>query len=139
MGESEPFENQPDRDPEVRAETNVEGGDKLLPLGEFADACDKTVKNKGDEWTKATANDARALVRIFIGILGEHGIEHSGKIMQWHIGCLRQHFNDIPTRYGQSARMRAMSNAELRQEALRMAEEAKASGQEPPRGSAVWA
>ena len=133
INESEPVSSEPDMDPEVPADDDVEGGDKLLPLGEFAEACEKMVKNKGDEWTKATANDARALVRIFIGILNEHDIQHSGQITQWHIGCLRQHFNDIPTGYGQSSRMRAMSTAELRQEALRMAEEAKASGKEPPK------
>ena len=134
VGKNVPSEAEPDGNLEIPAEPDVvDDGDKLLPLSAFAGTCDEMVKSKGDEWTKATANDARALVRIFIGILGEHGIEHSGQITQWHIGRLRQHFNDIPTRYGQSARMRAMSTAELRQEALRMAEEAKASGQEPPK------
>jgi hypothetical protein len=38
-----------------------------------------------------------ALVRMFKSVRMEHGVEHSGQIEQYHIGLLRQHFNDIPT------------------------------------------
>ncbi len=105
-----------------------------LPISAFTQECENLVKNKKDEWEAATANDARALVRIFTGVLQEHDVAHSGQITQYHIGRLRQHFNDIPTRWGQSSQLRALSTADLRKQGLQMRADAEASGAKSPVG-----
>jgi integrase len=100
----------------------------VIPLADFEAECENLVKNMGDAWDESTARDARALVRIFKGVLEEHGVEHTGQISQFHLGKLRQHFNDIPVNWGKSARMRAMSAPELRAEGEILRERAKAEG-----------
>jgi integrase len=105
-----------------------------LPIAAFTQECENLVKNKKDEWEAATANDARALVRIFTGVLQEHNVAHSGQITQYHIGRLRQHLNDIPTRWGQSSQLRALSTGDLRKRGLQMRADAEASGAKPPVG-----
>jgi hypothetical protein len=88
----------------------------VIQVADFEAECEKLAKNMKDAWDESTARDARALVRMLKTILEEHGVEHTGQITQYHLGKLRQHFNAIPTRWGQSARMRAMSAPELRAE-----------------------
>lgn len=102
----------------------------VIPLADFEAACEELVENMKDAWDDTTARDARALVRMFKGVLEEHGVEHTGQITQYHIGRLRKHFNDIPARWGQSARMRAMSAPELRAEGERLREKAGTEGKE---------
>lgn len=107
----------------------VEGKTRpVIQVADFETECEKLVQNMKDSWDETTARDARALVRIFKGVLEEHGVEHTGRITQYHIGKLRQHFNDIPTRWGQSARMRAMSAAQLRAEGQKLREHAETEG-----------
>jgi integrase len=65
---------------------------------------------------------------MFKGVLEENGVEHTGQITQYHIGKLRKHFNEIPVRWGQSARMRAMPAPELRAEGQRQIEKAAMEG-----------
>lgn len=108
-------------------------GDKTRPVIQVADfeaECEQLVKNMKDAWDDSTARDARALVRMLKGVLEEHGVKHTGQISQYHLGKLRQHFNDIPVRWGQSARMRAMSAPELRAEGQRLREQAETEGKE---------
>jgi integrase len=100
----------------------------VVPIASFEDECEKLVKNMKEAWDGPTANDARALVRVFKSVLQEHGVEHSGQITQYHIGNLRQHFNEIPTKWGQSARMRGMSAPELRTEGQMLRERAETDG-----------
>ncbi|WP_342242345.1 integrase [Ensifer sp. OTU672] len=119
--------------PSPRAAINApveENTRPVIHLAAFEAECEKLVKNMGDAWDEPTARDARALVRMFKGVLEEHGVEHTGQITQYHIGELRQHFNDIPARWGQSARMRAMSAPELRAEGERLREKAGTEGKE---------
>ncbi|MCV3739093.1 integrase [Rhizobium sp. TRM96647] len=101
----------------------------VIPLADFEAACEELVENMKDAWDDTTARDARALVRMFKGVLEEHGVEHTGQITQYHIGRLRKHFNDIPVRWGQSARMRAMSAPELRGEGEKLREHAETKGE----------
>lgn len=101
----------------------------VIPLADFEAACEELVENMKDAWDDTTARDARALVRMFKGVLEEHGVEHTGQITQYHIGRLRKHFNDIPVRWGQSARMRAMSAPELRGEGEKLREHAEIKGE----------
>lgn len=70
-----------------------------------------------DAWDNDTARDAPALVRMFKAVLEEHGVEHTGQITQYHPHA-------IPVRWGQSARMRAMSAPELRAEGQKLQEQA---------------
>ncbi|MGI6245383.1 MAG: integrase [Pseudochelatococcus sp.] len=108
-----------------------------LPIAEFMDIFEKLVANKKQDWTEESARDARALVSILVGVLHEHGVEHSGQITQYHVGQLRQHFHDIPTRWGQSARMRAMSPAELRAEGRRLVTEWEDAMTDPRKAEAL--
>ncbi|MBY5806113.1 integrase [Rhizobium leguminosarum bv. viciae] len=115
------------------AATEKDDGLKTRPVIQVVDfeaECEQLVKNMKDAWDDSTARDARALVRMFKSVLEEYGIEHTGQISQYHLGKLRQHFNDIPVRWGQSARMRAMSAAELRAEGQRLREQAETEGKE---------
>lgn len=102
-----------------------------LPVSEFMDRCEKLIKSKRS-WEDKTAQDVRVVVGMFVGILEEHGVEDSTQITQFHIGQLRDHFDEIPARYGQSARLRKLSTKELREAAVKQVEMAKARGQEPP-------
>ncbi|MCQ8782935.1 integrase [Aurantimonas sp. CSK15Z-1] len=86
----------------------------VLGLADFEAEFTKLRKNKGNNWTDASAKDAHVLVVTLRDILDECGVLHSGEIRQHHIAALRQHFNDIPTHYGKSARLRIMKPAALR-------------------------
>ncbi|WP_244512721.1 integrase [Ensifer sp. LC163] len=110
---------------------------RVVAVADFEQACEKLIANMGDEWEPATARDAMALVRIFKSVLMEHGVEHSGQIEQYHIGLLRQHFNDIPTDWGRSSRMRIMSAPELRAEGDKLRRAAEVSGTKPKVGLAA--
>lgn len=101
---------------------------RVVAVADFEQACEKLIANMGKEWEPATARDAMALVRMFKSVLIEHGVEHSGQIEQYHIGLLRQHFNDIPTDWGRSSRMRVMSAPELRAEGEKLRKAADAAG-----------
>lgn len=101
---------------------------RVLAVSDFEEECEKLITNMGEEWTAETGRDAMALVRMFKSVLIEHGVEHSGQIVQYHLGELRQHFNQIPTNWGRSSRMRIMSAPELRAEGERLRKAAEASG-----------
>lgn len=116
--------------PVARAEPVEEKTRPVIHVADFEAECEQLVKNMKDAWDDTTARDARALVRMFKGVLEEHGVEHTGQITQYHLGKLRQHFNEIPIRWGQSARMRAMSAPELRAEGEIRRKQAEAEGQE---------
>ncbi|MCD2184465.1 DUF6538 domain-containing protein [Rhizobium sp. GN54] len=105
-----------------------EAEQRVVVVSEFEEECEKLIKNMGEDWEPATARDAMALVRMFKSVLHEHGVEHSGQIEQYHIGLLRQHFNDIPTNWGKSARMRSMSAPELRAEGEKLLKAADIAG-----------
>lgn len=113
------------------------GAQRVVPVSDFEQECEKLIANMGDEWEPATGRDAMALVRIFKSVLIEHDVEHSGQIEQYHIGQLRQHFNHIPTDWGRSSRMRVMSAAELRAEGDRLKRLAEAAGTKPKVGLAA--
>jgi integrase len=98
---------------------------RALPISEFKAQVDELTRNKGAAWTKATANDARALITMFQGILEEEGVEDTSQIRQQHLAALRAHFNLIPSGYGQSSRLRALKPAALRAFAESMLEEEK--------------
>ncbi|WP_126011218.1 hypothetical protein [Georhizobium profundi] len=98
---------------------------KELLLSEFDRETDNLIANHQDQWEDDTASDVRVLVRIFHGILEEHGVTHSGEITQEHIAALRQHFNHILPNYGRSPRLRALSPGELRAESLKRADEGR--------------
>ncbi|RUM26585.1 integrase [Rhizobium vallis] len=110
---------------------------RTVAVTDFEQECEKLIANMGKEWEPATARDAMALVRMFKSVLVEHGVEHSGQIEQYHIGLLRQHFNDIPTNWGKSGRMRVMSAPELRAEADKLRKAAEASKTEAKVGLAA--
>ncbi len=101
----------------------------VVAVETFEEECEKLIANMGKEWEPATARDAMALVRMFKSVLIEHDVKHSGQITQYHIGLLRQHFNDIPTQWGKSARMREMSAPALRAEGGKLRKAAESSGQ----------
>ncbi len=104
---------------------------KRLPVSEFMARCEKLIKSKRS-WEDKTAQDVRVVVGMLVGILEEHGVQNSAQITQFHIGQLRDHFDDIPARYGQSARLRKLSTRELREAAAKQVGMAKARGEEPP-------
>ncbi|MBP1859376.1 site-specific integrase [Rhizobium herbae] len=101
---------------------------RVVAVADFEQACEKLIANMGEEWTTETGRDAMALVRMFKSVLMEHDVEHSGQIEQYHIGLLRQHFNDIPTNWGRSSKMRVMSAPELRAEGEKLRKAADAVG-----------
>ncbi len=114
-----------------RAAIESDDGVKTQPVIQVADfeaECEKLAQNMKDTWDDDTARDARALVRMFKAVLEEHGVEHTGQITQYHLGELRQHFNAIPVRWGQSARTRTMSAPELRAEGRKLQEQAEKDG-----------
>lgn len=69
---------------------------------------------------------------MFVGVLEEHGVTHSGEITQFHIGKLAEHFAAIPTHWGRSSRLRQFSTVELRAEGKRMREEAERTNAASP-------
>jgi integrase len=101
---------------------------RVVALADFEGECEKLIANMGKAWDPGTAGDAKALVKMLKAVLEEDGVEDSGEITQYHLGKLRQHFNEIPTRWGQSARMRAMSAPELRAEGQKLRDEAEKDG-----------
>ena len=103
-----------------------------LALSDFESETEALIKNHRDDWDDDTCHDVRVLVRILKGVLEEHGVSHSGQITQQHIAALRQHFNDIPPRYGQSSRLRSLSTASLRSAAQEMVMRAERTGAKPP-------
>ena len=86
----------------------------VLPLSGFVAEWQKMVDNHKEEWREDTASDARVLVCLFRDILEENGVRHSGEIRQHHVAALRDHFNWMPAKYGQSSRLRAMKPSRLR-------------------------
>jgi len=122
--------------PVLQATTRLdaEPSRRAVAVADFEDECQKLIANMGVEWVPATARDAMALVRTFKSVLLEHGVEHSGQIEQYHLGMLRQHFNDIPTHWGKSSRMRGMTAPELRAEGRLMREKAEAESKKPEVG-----
>ncbi|MEF2074192.1 integrase [Consotaella aegiceratis] len=86
----------------------------VLRLADFEAEYKRLRKNKGENWTEETAKDAYVLVATLRDVLEEHGVTHSGEIRQHHIAALRQHFNDVPTKYGQSAHLRTLKPTALR-------------------------
>ena len=102
-----------------------------LPVCEFMGRCEKLIKSKRN-WEDKTAQDVRVVTSMFVGILEEYGVEQSTQITQFHIGQLRDHFDEIPARYGQSARLRKLSTKDLREAAAKQVGMAKARGEEPP-------
>lgn len=117
------------KDPAPRADT---AKTPTLALSDFESETEALIKNHRDDWDDDTCHDVRVLVRILKGILEEHGVSHSGQITQQHIAALRQHFNDIPPRYGQSSRLRSLSTAALRAAAHEMVTRAERTGAKPP-------
>lgn len=103
-----------------------------LALADFEAETEKLIANHREEWEDDTAGDVRVLVRTLKGVLEEHGVQHSGQITQRHIAALRQHFNEIPARYGQSSRLRALNTSELRAAAREMVVRAERMGTKPP-------
>lgn len=114
--------------PNVTEDTGAAKATPVVLVADFEAEYEKLAENMKEAWDESTARDARALVRMFKSVLEEHGVEHSGQITQFHLGMLRQHFNAIPTRWGQSARMRAMSAPELRAEGQKLKEQAAEAG-----------
>ncbi|MGV1758864.1 DUF6538 domain-containing protein [Rhizobium sp. A22-96] len=110
---------------------------RVVMVADLESECEKLIANKGKSWEKASANDARALVRMLKSVLEEHNVEHSGQIEQFHLGQLRQHLNEIPIHWGKSARMRAMSAPELRAEGKKLREQAEEEGKEATVGLSV--
>lgn len=101
---------------------------RTLAVTEFEAECDRLITNMGNEWEKSTASDVKALVRMFVSVLKEHSVTDSGEIEQFHIGMLRQHFNDIPTHWGKSPRLKSLSAPLLRLEGEKLRKEAALSG-----------
>ncbi len=86
--------------PRVAVSEPIDEPRRVIAVADFESACEGSSRNMKDAWDETTARDARALVRIFKGVLEEHGVEHTGQITQYHLGELRQHFNDIPVNWG---------------------------------------
>lgn len=105
----------------------------VLPVDQFMDQCENLIRSKRN-WEDKTAQDVRVVVSTFVGILGEHGITNSTQMTQFHLGQLRRHFDEIPARYGQSARLRKLTTRELRAVAARQLESAKERGSPPAIG-----
>ncbi|WFU51300.1 hypothetical protein [Sinorhizobium terangae] len=116
--------------PNVPERGEASNATPVILVADFEAECEKLIKNMKDAWDASTAREARALVRMFKDVLEEKGVEHTGQITQYHIGELRQFFNNVPTRWGQSARMRVMSAPELRAEGQKLREQAEEEGKE---------
>lgn len=105
-------------------ETVADGSPTRLPVSDFLEKFDILQRNKRKEWKPETARDVSVVVRMFVDILVENGVEHSGQIRQAHLAALRDYFSLVPTNYGQSSRLRAKSVPELRALGQQMLEEA---------------
>lgn len=86
-----------------------------LPIKEFMKQCELVIANNRENWNEDTAKDVKTIVRIFHGILAEHNVLTSSGIDQTHLAALRQHFNNILTRWGSSERYVAMTTVRLRE------------------------
>lgn len=104
---------------------------KPLAVSDFAKECEALINSKRS-WEAKTAQDVRVVVETFAAILEEHGVSQVAEIEQFHVGRLRQHFDEIPSRYGQSARMRQLSPKQLREAAAKQLEAAREQNQPPP-------
>jgi len=102
-----------------------------LPISEFSQKCEALIRSKRT-WEAKTAQDVRVVVDTFAAILVEYGVSDISEIEQFHVGKLREHFDGIPARYGQSARMRQLSPKQLREAGAQMVETAKARRQPLP-------
>ncbi len=92
-----------------------------LPVKQFMKQCELLIANNGENWNEDTTKDVRTIVRIFSSILTEHNVLTSS-------GNLRQHFNNILTRWGSIKRYVAMTTLQLReatQRAVTLAERNK--------------
>lgn len=118
--------------PNVAEDAEAATARPVVLVADFEAECEKLIKNMKDAWDEGTARDARALVRMLKSVLEEHDVQHSGQITQYHLGLLRQHFNAIPTRWGQSARMRAVTAPELRTEGEKLRSKPKRTARKRP-------
>ena len=116
-----------------RPEPDAALAGRVLHLDAFEASYEALARNNRDNWTPATASDVRMLVRMFRDILEENDVAHSGEIGQQHVAALRQHLNLIPTRYGQSSRLRIMKPAALRAFAADEIARAERRGETPPK------
>jgi integrase len=105
-------------------ETVADESPANLPVTDFLDKFNILLRNKAKKWRPETASNVGVVGRMFIDILVENGVEHSGQIRQAHLAALRDYFSLVPTNYGQSSRLRAMSVPELRALGQKMLEEA---------------
>lgn len=96
----------------------------LLPVSQFMDIFEIWKRNKGEGWTKDTANDARNAVKMFSEVLDKFRVEHTGQIRQAHLAAFRDFLGLLPKNYGQSPRMRALTAPELEELGLKMIDEA---------------
>lgn len=103
-----------------------------LPLTEFLETGEQLVRKKAEDWTPESANDFRALLRMFVGVLEEHGVRHSGEITQYHIGKLADHFAAVPTHWGKSSTLRNLSTVELRAVGRKMLKDAEEAANASP-------
>ncbi|MEP0232496.1 hypothetical protein [Roseibium sp.] len=92
--------------PVLEDETVADGSPVFLPVSDFLEQFEILQRNKRKEWKPETANDVRFVVRIFIGILSENVVEHSGQIRQANLAALCDYFSLVPPCYGQSSRHR---------------------------------
>jgi integrase len=104
---------------------------KPLAVSDFGKECEALINSKRT-WEAKTAQDVRVVVETFAAILAEHGVSDVSEIEQFHVGRLRQHFDEIPARYGQSARMRRLSPKQLRETAANQMATATERNQPPP-------
>lgn len=104
---------------------------KPLAVSGFAEKCEALIRSKRT-WETKTAQDVRVVVETFAAILTEHGVSDVSEIEQFHVGRLREHFDEIPARYGQSARLRKLSPKQLREAAADQVEAARQRNQPLP-------
>ncbi|WP_321337159.1 hypothetical protein [Breoghania sp.] len=102
-----------------------------LPVSEFMDLYEILKRNRQKQWTSETARDVAVVVRMFQEILIEHGVQKISGIRQAHVAALRDFFSLIPTNYGRSARLRALSVPELRTYGEKLLEEADSDEKAP--------
>lgn len=114
-----------------KADASPRPAGKPLPILEFGEKCESLINSKRT-WETKTAQDVRVVVETFAAILAEHAVHDVSEIEQFHVGRLREHFDMIPARYGQSARMRKLSPRELREAAARQVAGAKERNQPAP-------
>lgn len=69
---------------------------RSLSISEFAERCEGLTKSK-ETWDKKTAQNVRVVVETFEGIPREHNVRDTSEIEQFHLGKLRDHFDEIPS------------------------------------------